>query len=301
MRSATTTMKPLAASRPHRIFGTFAVGELMSRKAGRVKLFNFLRSKRRVGDHQNSSPERFRAASSAGLVFDRIYLSRNDRPVFANLSVRLDEQRIGLVGDNGSGKSTLLRLANGLLLPERGDVVVNGCSTTQVRGGMHEDVGFVFQNPDHQIIFPTVGEEIAFGLIERGESAAQARHKVEVLLARHGCAGWIDRAVHELSEGQKQLVCILAILAPDPTILLLDEPFSSLDLPTRLSLSARLARLPQKIVMASHDLELLLDFDRVIWLESGQVRADGPPSQVLSDYRAHASQRSAFMLESASA
>jgi biotin transport system ATP-binding protein len=179
-------------------------------------------------------------------------------------------------------------------------VIVNGLRTTHVRGQVHADVGFVFQNPDHQIIFPTVGEEIAFGLIERGETTAQARRAAEDLLTRHGCAGWIDRAIHELSEGQKQLVCILAILATEPTILLLDEPFSSLDLPTRLSLSARLARLPQQILMASHDLDLLLDFDRVLWLENGQVR-DGAPARVLPEYRAHAKARGAFMLEGGSA
>jgi len=217
------------------------------------------------------------------------------------LSLHLPERRIGLIGDNGSGKSTLLRLANGLLVPERGDVIVNGRRATQARGELHADVGFVFQNPDHQIIFPTVGEEIAFGLIERGETTARARRAVEYLLSRHGCGGWIDRAIHELSEGQKQLVCILAILATEPTILLLDEPFSSLDLPTRLSLSARLARLPQQILMASHDLDLLLDFDRVLWLEDGRVRADGAPSQVLAEYRAHAEARGALMLESGAA
>ena len=246
---------------------------------------------------QNGSSEQLRAASTVGLAFESIHLSRDGRPIFDNLSIDLNERRIGLIGDNGSGKSTLLRLANGLLLPDRGDVIVNGRRTMRARGELPVDVGFVFQNPDHQIIFPTVGEEIAFGWIERGETAAQARGRAENLLAGHGCAGWIDRAIHELSEGQKQLVCILAILATEPTTLLLDEPFSSLDLPTRLSLSARLAQLPQQILMASHDLDLLVDFERVIWLENGQVRADGAPSQVLPDYRAHANARGALMLK----
>lgn len=261
-----------------------------------MRLFDIFRSRRSPEVQQNSSTEQLRARSTVGLAFDSVCVSRDGRRIFDGLSIELHGRRIGLVGDNGSGKSTLLRLANGLLLPERGEVIVNGRRTTQARGELPADVGFVFQNPDHQIIFPTVGEEIAFGLIERGEAAMQARANAEDLLARHGCAGWIDRAIHELSEGQKQLVCILAILATEPTILLLDEPFSSLDLPTRLSLSARLARLPQKIVMASHDLDLLVDFERVIWLENGQVRADGPPSQVLPDYRAHANARGGLML-----
>lgn len=261
-----------------------------------LRRFDILRSRWGRGDRQDNFSERVRAVSTVGLAFDRVHLSRDGRSVFDDLSLDLREPRIGLVGDNGSGKSTLLRLANGLLTPERGDVIVNGGRTAQERRERHADIGFVFQNPDHQIIFPTVGEELTFGLTERGETAAQARRAAEDLLARHGCAGWIDRVVHELSEGQKQLVCILAILATDPTILLLDEPFSSLDLPTRLSLSTRLKRLPQKIVMASHDLDLLLDFDRVIWLDNGRVKADGFPSQVLPDYRAHAQARGALML-----
>jgi biotin transport system ATP-binding protein len=266
-----------------------------------LRLLDILRSKLAGELPRNHPPQRLDGKSAEGLAFDGVHLRRDGRTIFADLSLSLQERRIGLVGDNGSGKSTLLRLANGLLLPERGDVIVNGRRTKQARGELSADVGFVFQNPDHQIIFPTVGEEIAFGLIEGGQTAAEARQAVQQLLAGHGCSGWIDRAVHDLSEGQKQLVCILAILATEPTVLLLDEPFSSLDLPTRLSLSARLMRLPQQIVMASHDLDLLRDFDRILWLENGQVRADGIPSQVLPDYRAHATARSASMLESRAA
>jgi len=262
---------------------------------------DILRSRRSPGGHQGDVGEPRPAAPSVELVFDQVCLSRGGNQIFDGLSLELRERRIGLVGDNGSGKSTLLRLANGLLSPEHGEVIVNGHRTTRAGREPHADVGFVFQNPDHQIIFPTVGEEVAFGLIESGRTAAQARQAASDLLADHGCAGWIDRAIHDLSEGQKQLVCILAILATEPKIVLLDEPFSSLGLPTRLSLSARLARLPQQIVMASHDLDLLNDFDRVIWLEKGEVRADGTPSQVLPEYRAHAAARGALMLESGAA
>lgn len=118
-------------------------------------------------------------------------------------------------------------------------------------------VGLLFQNPDHQLIFPTVVEEVAFGLAERGIQAPQTRQQAMVLLERHGCAQWADRNVNELSGGQKQLVCILALLATEPSILLMDEPFASLDLPTRFRMYRKLMALPQRIVMASHDFELL--------------------------------------------
>ena len=261
-----------------------------------MRLLKIIRSNRRADvqpDHRFAQPA---DASSNGLAFDRVSFRRGDRQIFDGLSLDLSERRIGLVGDNGSGKSTLLRLANGLLRADQGNVVVNGRSIARDRDESQGEVGFVFQNPDHQIIFPTVGEEIAFGLIERGGVPAQVKDEVEALLARHGCAGWSERAIHELSEGQKQLVCILAVIATGPSVLLLDEPFSSLDMPTRLSLSTRLARLPQHIVMASHDLDLLRDFDRVIWLDNGRVMADGPPGQVLPDYRTHATARGIAML-----
>lgn len=230
------------------------------------------------------------------IVFEAVTLARGGRHLFAELSLTLDERRIGLVGENGSGKSTLLRLANGLLLPDSGRVLVGGRDTARSRKAVLAEVGFVFQNPDHQILFPTVGEEIAFGLTQRGLDRRSAQERARSLLEQHQCGGWEGRAVHELSEGQKQLVCILAVIGAEPRTVLLDEPFASLDLPTRLALGARLQGLSQHVVMASHDLELLADFDRVIWLQNGRVREDGTPDAVLGSYRAYARRRSAELV-----
>lgn len=226
--------------------------------------------------------------AASGISFAGVAVRRADRLVLSIPTLHFDARRIGVIGDNGSGKSTLLRLINGLLLPSSGQVLVAGLETARHRKELPAHVGLVFQNPDHQLIFPTVGEEIAFGLTERGMPARQARQQALALLEQHGCTGWADRNVNELSGGQKQLVCILAVLATDPSILLMDEPFSSLDLPTRLTLSRKIMSLPQQIIMASHDLELLARFDRVIWLDAGQIRADGSAAEVLRAYRTHA-------------
>lgn len=239
------------------------------------------------------------AAAASTIRFAQVEVRRGGRTVLSIPALSLDEARIGLIGDNGSGKSTLLRLINGLLLPSSGEVVVAGLETARHRRELPGRVGFVFQNPDHQLIFPTVAEEIAFGLTERGMAAQPARRAALALLESHGCAGWEDRNVNELSGGQRQLVCILAMLATEPTILLLDEPFSSLDLPTRLQLSRRIMTLPQRLVMASHDVELLARFDRVIWLDRGAVRADGAPAEVLAAYCAHAAMMAQADLASA--
>lgn len=234
-----------------------------------------------------------------GIAFEGVEVQRAARRLLSIPVLRLDAPRIGVIGDNGSGKSTMLRLINGLLLPSRGRVVVAGLETARHRKELPARVGFVFQNPDHQLIFPTVGEEIAFGLTERGMPARQAGQQVLALLEQHGCTGWVDRSVNELSGGQKQLVCILAVLATAPSILLMDEPFSSLDLPTRLTLSRKIMGLPQQVVMASHDLELLAQFDRVIWLDAGGIRRYGLPADVLPAYRAHAARAAEAGLVSA--
>lgn len=223
-----------------------------------------------------------------------VEVTRGTRTVFSNLSLTLAERRIGLIGDNGSGKSTLLRLLNGLILPDAGTVTVGGLDTRRDRRKLPATVGFVFQNVDHQIIFPSVREEIAFGPIQQGTPKAEANAAADRLLARHGCAGWGDRAVSDLSEGQKQLVCILSAIAAGPSVLLLDEPFSSLDLATRLTLAARLGALDVTLVMASHDLDLFVGFDRVIWLRGGDVVADGAPAEVVPLYEADARARAAL-------
>lgn len=231
------------------------------------------------------------AACEGGARLHGVEVTRGTRVVFSGLTLSLMERRIGLIGDNGSGKSTLLRLLNGLMLPDAGTVEVAGLETRRHRRRLPAHVGFVFQNVDHQIIFPTVREEIAFGPLEQGASKAGAEAIAERLLAEHGCAGWGDRAVDELSEGQKQLVCILSALAAGPRVLLLDEPFSALDLPTRLALSERIAGLNQQVIMASHDFSLFAGFERVLWLHAGEVAADGEPGEVIALYEAHAHAR----------
>ncbi|WP_029005102.1 energy-coupling factor ABC transporter ATP-binding protein [Azorhizobium doebereinerae] len=233
------------------------------------------------------------SGEAGGIALRDVWLDRGDAPLFRGLDLTLGERRIGLVGANGSGKSSLLRLINGLIVPARGEITVAGLDARAHRRDLPGRVGFVFQNVDHQILFPTVREEVAFGLAEQGLPRAEARAGAERLLAAHGCAGWGERAVEELSEGQKQLVCILAAIAPGPPILAMDEPLASLDLATRLSLLARLRALPQQILMASHDLDLLADFDRIVWLEAGAVAGDGPPREVLPRYRAHEMARAA--------
>jgi len=219
------------------------------------------------------------------VVLDRVSLLRDNQPVLHDITLRLTEHRIGLVGNNGSGKSSMVRLLNGLLQPATGSVHVGGMDPSNGPESMAAHVGFIFQNPDHQLIFPTVQEELCFGLKNIGYSRSDAETRALDCLREHDREDWADRPVHSLSEGQKQLVCILAVLVMQPRLIVLDEPFSALDLPTRWHLLEWMHSLPQQLLMISHDLDTLTDFDRILWLEGGRIRGDGHPDDLLPAYR----------------
>lgn len=218
------------------------------------------------------------------IEIEDIVFRRDGAPVFDGLRLRLAEPRVAIVGRNGSGKSTLLRLIAGLIEPQAGQVRVGGVKVAKDRAGALATVGILFQNPDHQIIFPTVIEEIAFGLEQQGHPRAEARRLAEAALARAGHPDWAERLCHTLSQGQRQMVCLTAILAMEPHWVLFDEPFNSLDIPSILRTEARIAALAQNVVTVTHDPARVRDYDRVVWLEQGAVAADGPPDEVLPAY-----------------
>ena len=196
------------------------------------------------------------------------------------------ERRLGVIGANGSGKSTFLRLLNGLVLPTSGRVRVFGKDTVEETAAVRRSVGFLFQNPDNQLVMPTVGEDVAFGLGRLKLPAAETRSRVRTALERHGLQGLEDRLVHELSGGERQLVALAGILVMDPLLLVLDEPTTLLDRRNRRRLMAEVDAADRPVVMATHDLELLEGFDRVLVFEAGRLVADGPPAASIAAYEA---------------
>lgn len=206
--------------------------------------------------------------------------------ILSELSLSLTEPRIGIIGRNGSGKTTLLRVMAGLIAPTTGLVRVDGLDPARDRKAVLARLGILFQNPDHQILFPTVGEELAFGLVQMGQSQATARAAVRTMLACEGRSHWEAAATHTLSQGQRHYLCLMAVLLMAPGTILLDEPFAGLDLPTQARLARRLAGLDQQVIVISHDPAAVAACDRVIWLEAGRVRADGVASQVLAGFGA---------------
>jgi biotin transport system ATP-binding protein len=203
-----------------------------------------------------------------------ISLARDQAPVFDGLSLLLSEPRIGLIGANGAGKSSLLKLLKGLLIPDAGSVRSEPSA-----------LGFVFQNPEHQLLFPTVMEELCFGMIEKGVPKSEAEISARGLLARYHQETLADQAVHELSDGQKQLLCIFSVLVDGAKAILMDEPCASLDHKSTRQVMNIIRQLPQQVIMATHHLKLLESFDRVIWLERGRILADGEPRKIIAEYQ----------------
>ncbi|BCP55084.1 putative ABC transporter ATP-binding protein [Kaistia sp. 32K] len=219
------------------------------------------------------------------IVLEAVSHDFDGRPVLTGIDLALAERRIGIVGANGSGKSTLARLLNGLVLPKAGRVLVDGVDTRKDVKAIRRKVGFVFQNPDHQIVMPIVGEDLAFGLKARKIPKAEIDARIDAALARYDLGHLRERPVHLLSGGEKQLVAMSAVLVTDPEILVFDEPTTLLDLRNRNRVAAAIDALPHPALVVSHDLELIAGFERVLMIEDGRVAADGLPGEVLPFYR----------------
>jgi biotin transport system ATP-binding protein len=221
------------------------------------------------------------------IEFKNVSVERERRLVSTDLSLTLSEQRIGLVGPNGSGKSSLVRLINGLLLPKTGQVWVDGLDTTKEVVAVRRKVGFVFQNPDNQIVFPVVHEDIEFGLKQREPDPKRRALRAQAALERLGVGHLIERSVHTLSGGERQLVALAAVLATEPEILVFDEPTTQLDLRLRNRFERHLAELPQPALVVSHDLALMQQMHRVLVIDQGRLAFDGAPTEALAWYQEH--------------
>jgi len=223
-------------------------------------------------------------STTAGFRLSDVTVRLAGRSVLSDLTLTIAERRVGVIGRNGSGKTTLLRLLAGLLAPSSGAITLDGIDPAGNRTEMLSRLGIIFQNPDHQILFPTVAEELAFGLRQKGMSGTEARRAACAALAAEGVEDWADKATAALSQGQRHWLCLLAVLLMQPDTILLDEPFSGLDIPAQIRLSRRFASLPQRLVTVTHDPSQLVTADRILWLDGGRVVLDGAPETVLPEY-----------------
>lgn len=204
--------------------------------------------------------------------------------ILTNMSFHSDQRRIGIVGRNGSGKSTLARLLCGLMAPTTGSLSIAGIDVANDRHNAIRTVGMLFQNPDHQIIFPTVEEELVFGMLQLGHKPADATSAALDALEHFHCQQWADKSVSTLSQGQRHLVCLIAVLLMKPRLVILDEPYAGLDIPTTMQLKKHLHTIDACIVHVSHQPDMLQDYDQVVWIDHGEIADEGPPSQILPNF-----------------
>lgn len=205
--------------------------------------------------------------------------------VLRGVSLRLAERRIAIIGANGSGKSTLARLLNGLVVPTTGTVTVDGLNTRRDGPAIRRRVGFVFTDPDAQIVMPTVGEDVAFSLRRHRLPADERAARVERTLKQFGLGGMADRPAHLLSGGQKQLLALAAVLVSEPSVLVCDEPTTLLDLRNADRVAAMLRALPQQVILVTHHLELVAEYERVLVVDQGQIVFDGLAEDAVRTYR----------------
>ena len=194
-------------------------------------------------------------------------------------------EKVGIIGPNGSGKSTLLLHLNGILRG-KGEVrilgkVINKANLKEVR----RKVGLVFQEPDDQLFSPTVFDDVAFGPLNEGLAYEEVRRRVKEALQKVGLVGHENRSPHHLSYGEKKRISIATTLSYNPEILALDEPTSNTDPKNRRRLINLLKGLAKTIVIATHDLDLVLDVcSRSLIINQGEIRADGKTEELLTNH-----------------
>lgn len=199
-----------------------------------------------------------------------------------SLSVERGEQ-VALIGANGVGKSTLLKLFVGLLDPQSGSVEVCGMSVERKNlAAVRRAAGYVFQDAESQLFLANVWEDVAFGPRNEGLAEDEVRKRTEVALESVGISSFAQEHVYRLSGGQKRLASIATVLAMRPDVLLLDEPTLALDPRNRRMVIRALGDLPCAKLIATHDLDFVLDScSRVIVVSEGRIVAEGTPDVIL--------------------
>lgn len=208
-----------------------------------------------------------------------------DSPVLKKLDFTIDKgESVGLIGANGAGKSTIMKLMLGILTGEGrisvDGMLVNRPNLPQIR----KKVGYVLQDSDNQMFMPTVYEDMIFGPRNYGLSKEQAEQKVDEVLESLGMEEMKYRHNHKISGGEKRMAAIATTLAMEPEIILMDEPSTALDACNRRTVIRTINRLTQTKLIASHDLDMIMNTcDRVLLLSHGEIVADGDTEKILRD------------------
>lgn len=207
-------------------------------------------------------------------------------PSIRGISFRiLHGESVAVVGANGAGKSTLLLHLNGYLTPQSGTVRIGDFPLTKATvKDIRKSVGMIFQEPDDQLFMPTVYDDVAFGPLNLGLPPEEIEVRVQQALIRTNTEHLRERPPYKLSGGEKRAVAIATVLAMSPDILVMDEPSSNLDPRARRSLIELLAGFRHTKIIATHDLDLVLDLcERTIVIREGKIMADGPTTEIFQN------------------
>ena len=219
------------------------------------------------------------------IEFRNVSFSYGEAPVVENLSFSIQKgENVGLIGANGAGKSTIMKLMLGLISGS-GEIKVDGLPMNKENlGEIRKKIGFVLQDSDNQMFMPTVYEDMIFGPRNYGLSKEETDRRVDAVLAQLGLQDLKHRHNHKISGGEKRMAAIATILAMEPEMILMDEPSTALDPVNRRTVINTINRLPQTTLIASHDLDMILDTcQRVILLSHGTIIADGDVETILRD------------------
>ena len=217
------------------------------------------------------------------IEFQNVSFAYGQTPVVENLSFSIGKgETVGLIGANGAGKSTIMKLMLGLLSGS-GSIRVDGLTVNKENlSEIRRKIGFVLQDSDNQMFMPTVYEDMIFGPRNYGLSKEAADEKVDAILGQLGLRELKHRHNHKISGGEKRMAAIATILAMEPEMILMDEPSTALDPVNRRTVINTINRLPQTKLIASHDLDMILDTcQRVILLSHGTIVADGDAETIL--------------------
>lgn len=219
------------------------------------------------------------------IEFRNVSFAYGKTPVVEDLSFTIKKgETVGLIGANGAGKSTIMKLMLGLLSGS-GEILVDGLAVNKGNlAQIRRKIGFVLQDSDNQMFMPTVYEDMIFGPRNYGLSKEEADRKVDAVLEQLGLQALKHRHNHKISGGEKRMAAIATILAMEPEMILMDEPSTALDPVNRRTVINTINRLPQTKLIASHDLDMILDTcQRVILLSHGSIVADGDAEAILRD------------------
>ena len=219
------------------------------------------------------------------LVFDHVSVFYGGTQVLRGLSFSIrDGEQVGLLGANGAGKSTLMKAALGLV-PYTGSITVDNLPVTRENlPAVRRKLGYVLQDADNQMFMPTVLDDMAFGPMNYGLSRAEAEKRADETLAALHMEYLKTRHNHKMSGGEKRMAAIAVILAMKPDMLFMDEPSTALDPRNRRTLINVLRARPETKLIASHDLDLVLETcRRVLLIADGALAADGPAQELLRD------------------